>query len=85
MTLNCRALSHLTPVILQHQTLSSISVMTILERLRNRDSEMFQRITDAVKTDNAFLSLMLASELTQIRILERNLCMILDLIKMQNK
>ncbi|MFB5606076.1 MAG: hypothetical protein ACE5RF_07535 [Nitrosarchaeum sp.] len=82
--MNCHTLSYLTPVILQHQTLSSISVMTILERLRNRDSEMFQRITDAVKTDNTSLILMLASELTQIRILERNLCMILDLFKMQH-
>ncbi|MFB5627801.1 MAG: hypothetical protein ACE5R5_06355 [Nitrosarchaeum sp.] len=45
---------------------------------------MFQRITDAVKTDNTSLILMLASELTQIRILERNLCMILDLFKMQH-
>lgn len=84
MTLDCHTLSYLTPVTLQPQSLSSISVMIILERLRNRDSEMFKRIIDAIKTDNAPLSLMLASELTQIRILERNLCMILDLFEMQN-
>jgi hypothetical protein len=82
----CSTESYHVPAVHSSPTSSNvISITTILERLHNRDSDMFKQIIDAVKTNDVSRSLMIASELAQIRILERNLCVILDLSIMQNK
>lgn len=64
------------PIQRDHSTLffyKKFQLETILGRLEKQDNELFGRIVEAVKTNDNFLSAMLASELVKLRILERNL------------
>lgn len=60
---------------------SAVHLEIILERLSQQDDEIFTRIITAIKINNDIQSVMLASELARIRILKRNIRMILDLLQ----
>lgn len=56
----------------------------ILHRLYHRENEIFNRIVIAIRINDNAQSTMLASELIRIRVLKRNLCVILELVYHHN-
>jgi len=56
-------------------------LQTLLEKLSQKDDKIFKQIIIAIKTNNDSHSLMLASELGRIRILEKNIIMTLKLLQ----
>jgi len=63
------------------QTHSVVYLKTILEELSQKDDKIFKRIITAIKSNNDTESIMLASELVRIRILEKNIHMTLELLQ----
>ena len=58
----------------------TLDLETILHRLYHRENEIFNRIVVAIKINDNAQSMMLASELIRIRILKRNLCVVLEIV-----
>jgi len=56
-------------------------LQTLLEKLSQKDDKIFKRIITAIKSNNDTESIMLASELVRIRILEKNIHMTLELLQ----
>jgi len=59
----------------------SVNLEIILERLSQKDDEIFTHVITAMKIKNYIQSAMFASELARIRILKRNIRMILELLQ----
>jgi len=63
---------------IQTQIQSTSNLKIILKRLSQKDDEIFTRIIMAMKINDDIQSMMLASELVRIRILKKNIHMILE-------
>jgi len=59
--------------------LNTSNLDTVLLRLYHRENEIFNRIIIAIKTKDNTQSIALASELLRIRILKRNIYIMLEL------
>ncbi|MCE9651621.1 MAG: hypothetical protein K8Q89_00960 [Nitrosarchaeum sp.] len=63
------------------QTSEAAYLQILLGELSQKDYKIFKQIIIAIKTNSDTQSVILASELARIRILEKNICMTLELLQ----